>query len=301
MTLTTRTTRKAPWAVALTALLAVLALVFGVLTMAAPATADPPTDPGNSSSAPGQDKVPPGQVDDGTPGASHDKMTICHFVEGKGETKSGYNIITMSVQAWEAHKAHHPSTMDEVYNGVSCPTVDPPDDAYTTTGATAGTTKCTLVGTVWTADYPFTVTVAPKVLTKVDAMFTDAEKTAANLADQAEANVALEEALAAALTAGLIDESGVNCLAPSGATETMTPEAAVAAEAATVAPVLPGTVEEPEAVAVPAPATIPPLPATIPAGDGSGTPTVPTALLALLVLGATALAASTVRLVRTTR
>lgn len=67
-------------------------------------------------------------------------------------------------------------------------------------------------------------------------------------------------------------------------------------EAEVVAPVLPATVEEPAEVAIPAAAT---LPATIPAGEPA--PTVPTYALALLLLGTTALAASTVRLVRTTR
>jgi hypothetical protein len=75
-----------------------------------------------------------------------------------------------------------------------------------------------------------------------------------------------------------------------------------------VTAVAPATVvEEPETVAIPAPATVPvptavsPLPATVAAGDGSSVPSVPAYALALLVLGATALAASTVRLVRTTK
>lgn len=87
---------------------------------------------------------------------------------------------------------------------------------------------------------------------------------------------------------------------PGACPVTPTPEPEV------VAPVLPGTVEEPETVAVPAPATVPvpaaaPLPATVPAGDGSEAPAVPAAALAVLVLGATALAVTAVRLVRTTR
>ena len=65
-------------------------------------------------------------------------------------------------------------------------------------------------------------------------------------------------------------------------------------------------VPEPATVAVPEPATVPvptavTLPATVPAGDGSTAPTIPPYALALLVLGATALAVTAVRLVRTTR
>ena len=64
----------------------------------------------------------------------------------------------------------------------------------------------------------------------------------------------------------------------------------------TVAPVEAATVtEEPETVAVPAPATVP-MPATVPAGDGSTVPQVPVALLALLALATAAAVTSGLRM-----
>ena len=294
MTLTTRTTRKAPWAVALTALLGVLALVFGMMAFAGVASAyagaDKPDDPGKSESAPGHDDtfVPPGQVDDGTPGNSAGKVTICHFVHGKGETKDGYNVITISLNAWEKG---HSGGIDDGGNWVHdekdfvvtpttpCPPVPPqycPD----------GVTPLPANGICPT---PPTSEVTYCVATAVD---TYAELKFIGTTGTDESGWLNEGIPLSAYTKA----NPILCATPD---EAAAIDAALA-EPATVAPVLPGTVEEPETVAVPAPATIP-MPATIPAGDGSGTPTVPTALLALLALGATALAASTVHLVRTTR
>ena len=69
------------------------------------------------------------------------------------------------------------------------------------------------------------------------------------------------------------------------------------AEPETVAPVLPATVEEPETVAVPLPATVQ-TPASIPAGDGSSSPQVPSGAVALMGVGLVGLGASTATLLR---
>jgi len=344
MTTMTKTMRKAPWAAALTALLAVLALVFGVLTIAAPAGADPPDSPGNSAEAPGQNKdddgspgnsenapgqnqTPPGQADkdegdDYNPGASHDKMTICHYVEGKGETKAGYNIITMSVQAWEAHKAHHPDTMDVVYNGVSCPTVNPtpaslcnltldppamqPFADNTSTEYLAALADANGAQTTWALTCPTGPGPNP----------VDHSATLCNLTTVPPDYYTWtwqDEAVPEGYTTALADANGAQTTwaltCPGGGSEEGEATAVTAPEAATVEQPTPvtaveaGTVEQPAkvtlpaTVTVPAPATVPAV-ATVPAGDGSSVPTVPVYALALLALGAMTLAASTVRLVK---
>lgn len=330
MTTMTRTNRKAPWAAALTALLAVLALVFGVLTIAAPAGADPPDSPGNSAEAPGQNKdddgspgnsenapgqnqTPPGQdnkdPEDPTPGASHDKITICHYVEGKGETKAGYNIITMSIQAWEAHKAHHPDTMDVVYNGVSCPTTPEPTTYYCPADS----------------DHPTTVLDGPYDPATDEATCYDGDGP--NPVDHSASLCNLttvppdyytwtwqDDAVPQGYTDALADANGAQATwaptCPGGggeegeATAVTAPEAATVEEPTPVTAVEAGTVTEtptkvtlPATVTVPAPATVPAA-ASVPAGDGSSVPTVPVYALALLALGAMTLAASTVRLVK---
>ena len=75
------------------------------------------------------------------------------------------------------------------------------------------------------------------------------------------------------------------------------PTGATPGACAVTPPVEPATVAAVQPATVPVPAHVT-LPARIPAGEG---PTVPTYMLALLALGATALAVSTVHLVRTTR
>jgi hypothetical protein len=329
MTTTTRTTRKAPWAVVTTVLLAVLALVFGAMTLAGPANAkddnpNKPDNPGNSATANGHDDefVPPGKVDDGTPGNSAGKVTICHFVHGNGSTGEGYNIITISLNAWEKG---HSGGIDDGGNWVHdekdfvvdathpCPPVPQCVDGETGTfGGDAKLCKEPPPGQTYGQAAVYTETLCE--YTVLVSPVTIASKELTGYGTQNEANLAAggywttllkSDALTAflakpenaAYTMPTMTDTGLVCITQEQAAAI---DAALA-EPATVAPVLPGTVEEPEAVAVPAPATVPPLPATIPAGDGSGTPTVPTALLALLALGATALAASTVRLVRTTR
>jgi hypothetical protein len=283
--------------------MAIVALVFGAMALAGPANAkddnpNKPDNPGNSQNAPGHDEdaLPPGQDDDFVPpGQSDDKpgmekITICHFVEGKGETKAGYNIITIALPAWKAHLAHHPGTTDVVYNGVSCPPVTPGTFDFTTASATAQARACTFVNSVWTADYLFTVSAPGQKLTK-DTPWTPTEMTDANAAVQSAANGALKTAMDAAQ----IDYTGVNCLPPGS----VTPEAAAAIDAAiaalepeAVAPVLPATVAE-ETAAVPAPATVP---AAVPAGDGSSVPQVPMALFAALALATVGAVTSALRM-----
>lgn len=101
MTTTTRTTRKAPWAAVLTALLAVLALVFGAMTMAATATADP--DPNKTPPGQSEEFFPPGNVDpkpdkdqgdDGLVGGNPD--VVCAGYMFKADNLSGFTYTIMS-------------------------------------------------------------------------------------------------------------------------------------------------------------------------------------------------------------
>lgn len=337
MTLTTRTTRKAPWAVALTALLAVLALVFGVMTMAAPATAkdDPDkTPPGHSTTfvPPGQDDVlppgqdpgftPPGQLDDDDdPTNDAKKVHICHADVNNGQGQpnlgqggtggqsgTGFNLLYISkAAASNAHFKLHPN--DRYATGVEIAQGFCGEPVTPTPGSLCYLPTLTekTFADVTAVDY----LTAKADTTNYAAMPCPVPKTTSDVTYCVATGAGTYARLMFTGTTGT-DEAGwlhegtpLSAYTKVDPTLCITPEEAAAidaalAEPATVAPVLPGTVEEPETVAVPAPATIP-MPATIPAGDGSGTPTVPTALLALLVLGATALAASTVHLVRTTR
>jgi hypothetical protein len=288
MTTTTRTTHKASWAAVLTALLAVLALVFGAMTMAATATADPDPDktpPGQSqgfvppgqdddSTPPGQDKTPPGQEPGDTPGSSHDKLTICHKVEGLGETGAGWNIITMNEQAWAAHQAHHASMDFVVTASTPCPPVTPqktycPENATANAGLEipAGMTEAQFCNATVTTSYTCPVG-TDKAGTVMDHAF-----VATNPADVAFCDVIEEQAAAIAVTEP----------------EATEPEAT---ELEAVAPVLPATVAE-ETAAVPAPATVP---AAVPAGDGSSVPQVPMALFAALALATVGAVTSALRM-----
>jgi hypothetical protein len=102
----TRTTRKGFTAQLLTAVLAVLAVVAASLTFTATAAvADSDGDHPN-------------------------KITICHYVNGKGETKDGYDVISISIRAWEnghsfpdEDQQYNHDDRDVVYNGTSCPTI----------------------------------------------------------------------------------------------------------------------------------------------------------------------------------
>ena len=143
MTLTTRTTtRKAPWAAVLTALLAIVALVFGAMALAGPANAkddnpNKPDNPGNSQNAPGH-RTMARLASDGTPGGGNEnnnpnsngpeKVWICHADTNNGngqpnlgqggqggENKTGFNILYISVNAWEnGHMGRHPN--DRAFN-----------------------------------------------------------------------------------------------------------------------------------------------------------------------------------------
>ena len=90
MTTTTRTTRERT-AKVLTAVLAVLGVLIAMLTVTAPVA----------------------YAADG--GGGPDKVTICHYVHGNGETKDGYNIITISTNAWK--NDHHGLYVDKDGNG----------------------------------------------------------------------------------------------------------------------------------------------------------------------------------------
>lgn len=88
---------------------------------------------------------------------------------------------------------------------------------------------------------------------------------------------------------------GYDCNTGVAAPEDVVPVTVV--EPATVTDV-PESVVLPEAATVPAKPAKATVPATVPAGDGSSIPSTPPYVLALLALGATALAASTVRLIK---
>jgi hypothetical protein len=191
--------------------------------------------------------------------------------------------------------ANEESDFDIDRTGEQCLAVETYD--YTPS-ATASATACTLVEGTWTSGYPFSVTVTGSLLTK-DTPWTTEEEAAEDAKLQSEAN----DALAALMGTATIDGSGTSCTPapPPPPTPPTAPEPVSVVQPATV--VEPAVVEVPETVAVPAPATVPvpakvTLPATIPAGSG---PTIPVYALALLVLAATALTATTVRLVRTTK
>lgn len=299
MTLTTHTTtRKAPWAAVLTALLAVVALVFGAMALAGPANAkddnpNKPDNPGNSQNAPGHDEdaLPPGQDDDFVPPGQQDrpntekKIWICHAdanngkgntnlgVEGPnglgtgGEAGVGFNLIYISVNAWEnshdkLHENDYPATGAEIAQGF-CGTQTTPTPA----------SLCDLTA------------VPPAMTTFAD------NTSAAYLAALADAQAATHTRYA--LTCPTTPPPPVT-----PPTE-VTPEQAAAIDAAlaatvpepeTVAPVLPAK------VAVPTPANVSPAPATVPAGDGSSVPQAPVALLTLLAAATAGAVASGLRL-----
>jgi hypothetical protein len=341
MTTTTRTTRKAPWAAALTALLAVLALVFGALAFAGVANAkddnpNKPDDPGNSQNAPGHDGVPPGQQDDGTPGnsdgvpgggndnsAGPTKVWICHADTNNGngqpnlgqggtggENKTGFNILYISVNAWEnGHKDRHPA--DKVFEseaqalaacGPTTPTAaslcdlaavppamttfaDNTSAAYLAALADAQATTHTRYALSCPTP-PLTPTAASlcDLAAVPPAMATFADNTsAAYLAALADAQATTHSRYA--LSCPITDDEAAAIDAALG---TVAPEPVTAVEAATVT-------QEPETVAVPAPATVA-LPATVPAGDGSSAPQMPVALLALLALATAAAVTSGLRM-----
>ena len=352
MTTTTRTMRKAPWAAVLTALLAVLALVFGVLTVAAPAGADQPDNPGNSQDAPGHNK------EDGTPGNSEDapgqnkddeapgnsgtapgqndgvnvkKIAICHADANNGNGQPnlgkdgeggnagvGFNLIYISKSGWEnghegsykRHPSDYPASATEIAQG-HCGTTPTSYEtvslcvALTGTSDYADTLFTGVAGTdqsTWeNAGRPlsaFTIDdtkcgVAPK-LAELCELATNTMKT---FDDPSEAYTAALADANAGGTTWAFKCPGTDGGNPDEPLTTTAVEGATVETPEGVAVPAPGTVEEPAKVAVPAPATVPAR-ATVPAGDGSSVPTAPTYVLALLALGATALAAATVRLVK---
>ena len=184
MTTTTRTTRKAPWAAVLTALLAVIALVFGALVIAGPATADPDPDktpPGHSETfvppgqqgdngggndkpddylPPGQnpDWTPPGQVEGDGPGSPGYKVWICHADTNHGngqpnlgqggtggEYGVGFNLIEVAWSAWvNSHNRLHPSDYLATNGEVAQGYCGTTDDVTTSVCVSTGTTTYAL-------------------------------------------------------------------------------------------------------------------------------------------------------------
>jgi len=332
MTTMTRTNRKEPWAAALTAVLAVLALVFGVLAVAAPATADS----GNGA----------------------DKITICHFVPGNGETKDHYNVITIAMQAWlNGHSdgddpVYNHNDRDVVYDG-GCPTIEEPE--YCPEDATANAGMEIPAGE--TAE-TYCVAREDKVeichlegngtfnLIEVDDSAVQAHLDHGDVypdefgacpapvepqycAEDATANAGLpipegytEETYCVA--GGSNDEPGTGGGGGGGTTPVVdacpnlegvqwegydcntglaapVEAATVPEEPAPVTAVEAATVTAPKPAKAVLPATVPAgvaLPASVPAGGGSSVPSTPAYALALLALGAMTLAASTVRLVK---
>lgn len=111
------------------------------------------------------------------PGASHEKVTICHHVEGKGETGFGYNIITVNfnsiadAQSVGGHGDHEldiipPYTYTDSQGTVNYPGkgdqsvlengCKPPGETTTTT--TTGTTTTTTTTTTGTTTTETTTT-----------------------------------------------------------------------------------------------------------------------------------------------
>jgi hypothetical protein len=300
----------------MTALLGILALVFSALAFAGVANADPgngqgdgqdKTPPGQSETfvPPGQDDtfVPPGQVDDGTPGASHDKVWICHadtnhngdagLGDGTGgEFKAGYNLIYISQSAAEnAHFKLHP--------------MDVPADMTTGSPVCPGTPVCTENCTptiAGSAGYSVPLCYAGAVTTmNVGTQTATIDGTDQTAANNAAAAKWTDASKAAALSAFLVTNPAYTVVPASGVCTTpgTTPEAAAVAPAEPVTAVEAATVTAPEPAkaAVPAAATVAaPPPAAVPAGDGSSVPQTPVWALALLALGTVALAASATRL-----
>jgi hypothetical protein len=278
MTTRTRTTRKAPWAAVLTALLAVLALVFGALAFAGVANAnvstDKPDNPG--SSAPGQVNPKPDkdEGDDGLVGGNPD--VVCAGYMFKADNLSGFTYTIMSrtdggITDW-CLKA---GQTRQYGNG-----------GFAETVTVAASDKYEISHVAWNEGTP---PPTPGSLCQLSTLTV----------------VGFPDITATAYTDALASADYTTDLArctPTNVEETVAP--VTAAEAATVpetvAPVLPATVpvEAPEAVAVPAPATVA-MPAAVPAGDGSTVPQVPVALLALLALATAAAVTSGLRMATT--
>jgi hypothetical protein len=204
MTTTTRTIRKTSWA-ALTALLAVLAMVFGVLTVAAPA--------GATDENPGVcDGLDSGKID-----VANGTMSV--FIEAP----AGQLIDQYCIKAGSIHQGLGPQyvTVDPPVQSmtITYDFTDPPKDIshysfswtpaptydYAGTGE-ASARECTLVEDVWGYMDFGPISVTGETVTK-DTPWTDADKAVEDAKAQAEA----ESQLAAVLAGYTIDESGVSC------------------------------------------------------------------------------------------
>lgn len=327
MTTTTRSTRRAPWAVFLTALLAVLAMLFGALAFAGVANAkDNGNGHDNGKTPPGQSEtfVPPGQDDNAVPPGQQDrpdtdkKVWICHADTNKGQGQEnlgqggtggefgiGFNLIYISVNAAEnAHFKLHPNDVYAPNNGTSyyCPGTPTPEKKVLCTVSGATFAKVTFTGTDatgWVSDpggtplASFTVVDNAKCDTTVLPKTLTIEYCAALVGTETYGKVTFTG------TEGTSEDTWLNGTTPKSGylvdttgLKCVPPEDLAAIDAAVAAAVpQPATVAAPEPGKVTLPATGPTLPAQVPAGDGSTTQT-PVALLALLALGALGVAAS---------
>jgi hypothetical protein len=266
-----------------------------------------------------------------------DKIWICHADANNGngqnnlgqggqggENKNGFNLIEISVNAWNAHDSLHendfpayekngqyactpfanvpetysntlPAAATVCFNGAVTPVAGSGTDSYTTVdGPVPAETKAqvdTNAQNAANADLANKLATTYAGWTAVPASGVCTTTTTYYCpADSAHPTTVLDGPYDATTDA-------TTCY-------TTPPSTPVTPEAAAVAPVAPATVVEPATatapeaatVAVPAPAKVT-APATVPAGDGSSVPQVPTWALALLVLGTVGLAASATRLV----
>jgi hypothetical protein len=203
-----------------------------------------------------------------------------------GEDQIGFNLIEIAVSAWEnAHLKLHPADFPAFEkNGVySCTEFANVPETYPAK-KTATATFC------WEGVVTTVTAEGTDSYTTVDGPVPVETKAAVDVSAQKKADDALAALLGSTYAARTPVPADQICPVTPPTEPVTQPEAATAVEAATVANPEPATVPIPTAVT---------LPAKIPAGDPA--PTVPAYVLALLALGATALAASTVRLVRTTR
>jgi hypothetical protein len=308
MTTTTRKTRKASWAAVLTALLAVLGMVFGLLTFAGPATAssDPATECAGIENLVGFDKIEmSGNIGDGrtfSSGGASIIVTTVKDEDGKVEAIGGtwattpYTVRVVvktgsqtdgSADGFPGYSGSWTTGGQGLSHITFCYTEAPPPPP--TCPADAAVHAGEVIPEGETAETYCTLPPPPPPTCPADAAVHAGEVIPEG--QTAETYCTLPPPPPPPppeppVTPPVEETVAVTAVEP----------ATVVAEPEAVAPVLPATVtEEPETVAVPAPATVP-MPASVPAGDGSTVPQVPVALLALLALAAAAAATSGLRM-----
>jgi hypothetical protein len=336
MTTTTRTTRKAPWAAVLTALLAVLALVFGAMAFAGVANAkdngndNKPDNPGNSQNDHGQADGTHGNSD-GTPGGGNtntggsngngpDKVWVCHADANNGngqpnlgqggnggENKTGFNILYISRNGWDSGHfdngmKRHPSDMMFLTEAEALLACGPTQSFYCPVDAPHYDTV------ILTAPYneatdaskcydPAKLTTEHSYCAALNGTTAYANRAFTGVTGTDEAVwTTTIDSITYPKSAFVIDSTGAACK--------ITDQQAADIDAAlgTLVPE-PVTVAPVEAATVTEPEAVAvpapatvPMPATVPAGDGSSVPQVPVALLALLALATAAAVTSGLRL-----